>query len=163
MKELLGDSVLSIFISDDKKILAFDMLGGIDYIYVVNDYCCTESFFKSITNPQNLTVYKHDILSIEIKERKSLQVPKTKDCEDHPWSKQYIETTIFSLKTEVGSCEIEYVSIDNGYHLSDGYEPSKEAIIVDNKHGTWIKWPCFAIPIKIISSIYDRDDIPDLR
>ena len=102
MKELLQEIVCGIYTNQERDILAFQTVTSDSFlVYAAEGDCCSQSWFESINNPEN--IIGAEIIGLEIK-------PVVE--KDGPGLLAYGIT----LKTEKGYCDIEYRNENNGYY-----------------------------------------------
>jgi hypothetical protein len=108
MKNLFGVFIRNIYISEDKTVLLF--ITDEYLVYRAEGECCSQSWFESISNPENIILNKNTcykkIIGIEEKQC-VLQEHPDHDC---------LSVYGYTLKTSEGYCDIEYRNSSNGYY-----------------------------------------------
>jgi hypothetical protein len=132
MKELLGKSFEEIYISEDKTILVFILRAPFlrTFTYIATGDCCSESWFESVLNPENITSGENIVSGIKIKEQTSCCNDSCDACKDlDRWGNCYISVYGYTLETILGYCDIEYRNASNGcYDGECEYIPEAELI-----------------------------------
>lgn len=104
MKELFGQIIYSVLISDDKRYLVFD-LGLTQCVYLAHADCCSQSWFESINGVENLI--REHVIGLE-----EIEMPKPFENKDG----DFITCYGYKLKTKKGYCDIEFRNESNGYY-----------------------------------------------
>lgn len=99
---LVGKTVESVFISDDKYALKFVLADGTEIIARVGADCCSETWIESLENPENLL---GTIRSVE-----------EKDLKDAWQDGDFIQFYGCEITSEKGYCLIDYRNSSNGYY-----------------------------------------------
>lgn len=117
MKELIGKEIKSVYISEGKECICFNLEDNNRYLYYAIGECCAQAFFESINNIEYIygTVSKVEELSF----RRTLR-EEDGDVEE-----------LFGIKltTNKGIVDIEMRLDHNGYY-------GGESIFVDSEHYT---------------------------
>jgi hypothetical protein len=109
MKQLLGQTIYNVYMSEDNNVLVFTGFGIDHYAYNVSADCCSESWFESVTNPEYL--HQEEVIGIEIKD-----LPNAEADEDAERDQECIQRYGYTLKTKKGYCDIEFRNASNGYY-----------------------------------------------
>lgn len=113
MKELIGKTIVSIYVNDDQSELVFETNEG-QIRYVTDADCCSETWFADLIGVE--AIINQEILSVE-----DLEIPESlqDDSRSRQDSDSYYGVKLTTIK---GYCDIVYRNSSNGYYSGDaGY------------------------------------------
>lgn len=131
MKELIGKTVVELFVVEDNEII-FKTTEGRLLSYCVEGDCCSHSYYYEVNGIHNLL--NSEIVEIEQKDLGGAIPKPGEDC---------VEAYGITILTRKGHCDIEFRNDSNGYYggyLCDatditekGLQENSRAIITDGE------------------------------
>lgn len=133
MKELLNKIIVKVELSEDRETFCFTDADGIRYFYNAYGDCCSSSWFSNITGIKNLLGQK--IISVIDREEFTDEEQKEAEAEyakENDYGPESLALYGIILKTDKGSCDVEFRNESNGYYGGDcsfgGHEQITEGL-----------------------------------
>lgn len=117
MKELIDHVITKVEIGEDSTNLVFTDSHGEKYFYYTYGDCCSTSWFSHITGIKNLLGQRVN----EVKERYEFTEEEQKKAEEeytkeNEYGPDSLQLYGIMLKTDKGTCDIEFRNESNGYY-----------------------------------------------
>jgi hypothetical protein len=111
MQELFGKTICNIFLDESATYLLLVDQDGEWYAYKAVGDCCSETWFESISNPEN--IIDSPIIEVDAKDECESELKGFWNDKD---KEEYIRVYGYTLKTIKGCTDIEFRNASNGYY-----------------------------------------------